>query len=524
MARPRLKFLGADNAVDETTGLKTDSTVIGEFPARYQAITVDADARDYTITGLESGISYVVRVAAINDHGAGPPKAATSFVVPQQIPDPPTSVSLEVNYGDDDSLTIRFDAPVSDGGSTITHYRVELDPTDTFDDPIRQDIYCPFANKHSVWRIVTAGDGESNPLVAGSFTLTLSVGGNSYTTDPIPYNAVGSANEEVGLFEAIPTAGTGSRTFTVTNNSALVEASSSLAGILFNNDVIIISDQQYDGARYRVSMNSPNALYFNLTDPVSGALLPFTGTSSTSASVSRVYGGRGSASTSLVFCETAGSYCTSISGRLMAAGSVESKFEVLEDAISAGVNVSRFGPDESNGFTWFVTFLDDSPESETLDFALSVASNDLEDSNVTTGAGSITLTEWQDGDPYTDCTGTYHIIPEDGGLQNGLLYYARVTAVNSLGYSLPQSAANPEKPMTVPGRPTAIVLSTVSSTQLRVQVSSPSDDGGDAVSSYLIEYSTSADYTESYGSATVTYLDGGEFKASMLCLLFVCSY
>jgi len=54
-----------------------------------------------------------------------------------------------------------------------------------------------------------------------------------------------------------------------------------------------------------------------------------------------------------------------------------------------------------------------------------------------------------------------------------------------------------------------VVLSTISATQLRVQFSSPADDGGDAVSSYLIEHATAASFTQNYGTTTVTYLDGG---------------
>mmetsp|Transcript_17104 Transcript_17104/g.25787 ORF Transcript_17104/g.25787 Transcript_17104/m.25787 type:complete len:1105 (-) Transcript_17104:239-3553(-) len=509
-----MEIVDGDNAIDDSTGLKLDTTIVGEVPARYGSAIVGADDRDYTISGLESGIDYFIRVSAINVHGAGPVKSAgaDAFNVPQQIPDPPTNVSLAVNYGDDDSLTISFNAPVSDGGASITHYRVELDPTDTFDNPIRQDIYCPFASLKSVWRISTSTadtDDTTNPLIGGSFQLELSVDGNSYTTDPIAYNAVASASDEVEIDDEIPIAGTNSRTFTVTNNSAVVRASASLAGILFHNDIIRIDNQNYEGARYRVSMETPSSLEFNLTDPDEGTLRPFVGTTSSTAGITRVYGGRGTAGTSLVFCESTSSYCTSVQGRLQSAGSVESKIEALSEAITLGVNVSRFGPDETNSFIWFVTFLDDSPVSEALDFTLTLANNELKDFNGTIGAGNIELEQWQDGNTYDECTGVSHIIPSDGGLQNGLNYFARVTAVNSLGYSLPQAAPNSEKPQTVPGRPTAVVLTTISATQLRVQFSSPTDDGGDAVTSYLIEYASSSDFTINYGTASVTYLDSG---------------
>ena len=63
---------GADNAVDDITGLKEDATVVGEAPARYGSAVVDADQLSYTINGLESGIEYYLRVSAVNAYGAGP--------------------------------------------------------------------------------------------------------------------------------------------------------------------------------------------------------------------------------------------------------------------------------------------------------------------------------------------------------------------------------------------------------------------------------------------------------------------
>ena len=118
-----------------------------------------------------------------------------------------------------------------------------------------------------------------------------------------------------------------------------------------------------------------------------------------------------------------------------------------------------------------------------------------------------TLTQWQAGETYSDCTGVSHVVPSDGsGLQNGLLYY--YTAINSVGYSLPQATDSAMKPVTTPGAPTSVVLSTVSATQLRVQFSSPAWDGGDEITSYLVEYATDVAFA-STESVTVSYLDGG---------------
>ncbi|EGB10998.1 hypothetical protein AURANDRAFT_62247 [Aureococcus anophagefferens] len=87
--------------------------------------------------------------------------------------------------------------------------------------------------------------------------------------------------------------------------------------------------------------------------------------------------------------------------------------------------------------------------------------------------------------------GASRVAPSDGsGLQDGLLYYH--TAINSVGYSLPQATDSAMRPTTTPGAPTFVVLSTVSTPNPPVQFSGPTWDGGDEIMSYLVEYATDA--------------------------------
>lgn len=189
-------------------------------------------------------------------------------------------------------------------------------------------------------------------------------------------------------------------------------------------------------------------------------------------------------------------------------GSMESKFELIADALTLGVEVDRDDPDSLNGVKWRVTFLDDSPAGA-LNFDLSVASNDLYAGGVgTAGTASISVTELVEGIDYsTDCTGTQQV-PVSQALTPGQYYYARVFAKNSVGYSLPQAAGSSEKPQVTPGAPTAVTLEVVSDSILRVIFNPPSSTGGDDITSYLIEYSVNSDFSSS-SSETFTYLDGG---------------
>ena len=81
-------------------------------------------------------------------------------------------------------------------------YRVEVDPTESFDNPIVQDFQCPPSNKRTEWEIETSvvGDGV---ISGGSFTLELEVDGYTFNTAEIPYDSVALASNETGISDII---------------------------------------------------------------------------------------------------------------------------------------------------------------------------------------------------------------------------------------------------------------------------------------------------------------------------------
>ena len=74
----------------------------------------------HEITGLDNGTEYWVRVWATNVSGAGP--AVTVNEVPRTLPGIPGTPVVHSSPG---TLTVSWDEPDSDGGSTITGYRVQ---------------------------------------------------------------------------------------------------------------------------------------------------------------------------------------------------------------------------------------------------------------------------------------------------------------------------------------------------------------------------------------------------------------
>jgi len=169
-----------------------------------------------------------------------------------------------------------------------------------------------------------------------------------------------------------------------------------------------------------------------------------------------------------------------------------------------GVEVDRDVPDIYNGITWRVTFLDDSP-SGTNNFKLTSYWN-----NVTLQSGNtagLSVTKLHDGEKYSTCTGT-HEVPKDKVLSNGQYYYARVFAINDVGYSLPQNSQTSQKPQVAPGAPTSVSLSVFSSSALILTFNPPASDGGDAITAYKVEYSTSSSFSSSQ-SVLFTSLSSG---------------
>jgi hypothetical protein len=207
-------------------------------------------------------------------------------------------------------------------------------------------------------------------------------------------------------------------------------------------------------------------------------------------------------------------YCPS--SRLTTSGSMQSKIQALESLGEDGVSVSRRSLGHGN-YVWSITFLDTGSDFELE--AVSVGKDGTTTAltghytgsrkDYSIGYAGVTTAKVQEGVTYGPCTGDL-VVPSVGGLVTGQYYYARVFAYNQKGYGAPATGLTPEKPMVVPGRPTGVALEVYSSTALKVVFHPPTDDGGDAIDSYLIEYSTTPTFdVGTVGNASVVMLSAG---------------
>ena len=85
----------------------------------------------YTITSLQIGVPYYIRVYGHNSQGYGLPQATSPpSEFPREVPSAPTNVQLAVTSST--KLTVQYASPSHIGGDTITKYKIEWDRASSF--------------------------------------------------------------------------------------------------------------------------------------------------------------------------------------------------------------------------------------------------------------------------------------------------------------------------------------------------------------------------------------------------------
>jgi len=498
-----------DNSIDSLSGTRSSSATPGEMPKGYKKRLVDADLRYFLIEDLEPGKEYIISVSAANAIGAGPALYADEPAKPpQQVPTPPQNVLISPDPGSVSTLQVSFDAPASNRGAEVTQYRVEVDIDYSFPAPITAVFGCPTNNKHSVWEVRVQG-AANDPVVGGFFKLNVAFGGNTYTTSEIPYDASTRMVDELGYSILTP--------FSINYQDNNIQLNTTLDNrndireqVFPNDRLVLLNTTTYADEVYvvdKVYWDSDES-YVRVKDASLLIKDPVLSPGTPRDAIRRYFGGRGIEAVSRLACVEQSHYTTFCSsaavpeapGRAQFSGSLESKIEELL-LVPGGVAVDR---DEisstTNDIVWRVTFLD--VPLATNDYSLSVHSSSLLTLSDFAGgspystSGSAVVSRIVDSVVYGTCTGS-KVVGESTPLNPGSVYFARVTAENDVGFSLPQVSSNSQKPFMTPGAPPGVSLEydPTSATALIVTWGIP-DDNGDLITSYLVEYSTSPGFAD----------------------------
>lgn len=483
-----VRIIDGNNNLD-IDGFKISRNSPGEIPVDYKSVKIaNPKTLNYTLHNLIPGKQYFVSISSFNHEGYSASVGPLNIFSPKQVPQSPSDVAVSVNTGFSDSLLVSFNAPLNDGGDEISRYRIELDPTSTFDNPIVQYELCPKSNRAIIWQVETRSLDES-PLKYGSFKLRIGIRGLFANTDEIPFDAVALFQNETGTIQLLNFS-----SFVLYNSSdtAFSTNSANVEGKIFVGDRVRFELQSSKFKDYEIAFVSGSIV--TLTEPYIGA--------DGIQNVYRIYGGRGDPSSSRVYCKYDEILCNQ--EVLSKSGSMQGKIEAI-DFISKGVLVDRDGPSSKNEFVWRITFLDH-PESGEDGILIDVVTSSLRTMNGDNGAEVVTYLI-QSGETYSNCVGK-KVVPKYGGLVKGLHYHVRVSAMNSMGYSIPMRAIKSQAPMIVPGPPTSVSLEVTSATELRIIFASPVDNGGDPITKYSVEWSKSETFSE-YESCIIDYLTKG---------------
>ncbi|MCP1310834.1 fibronectin type III domain-containing protein [Paenibacillus tyrfis] len=170
-------------------------------------LTASGTGSPITVTGLTYGTAYTFTVVATNDLGNSTASLPSNSVTPtaSTAPGAPTHVTAEVANGESQA-TIKFTAPVSNGGSPITGYTVTSSPGG-----------------------LTAS-GTGSPITVTGLTY-----GTAYTFTVVATNGVGNSKASLPSNSVTPTASTAPATVpgAPTAVTAVVEHGQSQATVTF---------------------------------------------------------------------------------------------------------------------------------------------------------------------------------------------------------------------------------------------------------------------------------------------------
>jgi hypothetical protein len=190
------------------------------------------DVPEATITGLTAGVTYKVRVAAVNAIGSST-FVESDPILMADVPDPPTGLTVLPQAGG--RLAVYWTAPVDDGGAPITDYLVEWGVSPAFTASTNVPAIVPTYVIPGLLDATTYAVRVSAYNLAGASTVTSTVTGTTqafpfledfYEWDAEPWDTNAWPLTALGAGSALDVEGEMGRMVAGTGNAVYVNAGS----------------------------------------------------------------------------------------------------------------------------------------------------------------------------------------------------------------------------------------------------------------------------------------------------------
>jgi uncharacterized protein (TIGR02145 family) len=462
-----------------------------------------------TVTGLTNGTAYTFTVTATNAIGTSTPSAASSSVTPATLPGVPTNVAATAG---NNQATVTFEAPISDGGSTITGYTVTSSAGDTQSGASSPITVTALTNGTVYTFTVTAtnsvgtsGASSASSAVTPAAAATPKIGdfyqgGIVFYIAPTPTDLNSDGVEDIGLICAIDNQGAiiwngGSQVDVLNARATDISAGSS------NTDAIITTQggtpatyasglaKAYDGGGFNdwflPSIDGLEEMYIN-QDIINTASEANGG-----AALGDTYIWSSTQYTNINAWVIGFGACHRCGGTIK----TNNTNNILNVRAVRAFNSSTGTPSTAPDAPTIVTAAaGDTQATVTFTAPTSDGGSAITGYTATSTPGGFTGTLAQ------AAGGTITVI----GLTNGTPYIFTVTATNALGTSGPSLDSSPVTPVGAPDAPTNVTAA-AGDTQATVTFTAPTSDGGSAITVYTAT-STPGGFTGTLDQAAGGYI------------------
>ena len=482
----------ADNGGSSVSGYSVISTPGG--------VTVNGSASPTTVTGLTNGTSYVFTVKAINAAGTGTASGPSNSVTPITTPSAPT---IGLATSGNAQAVVNFTPSVSDGGSAITTYTVTSNPggvvATTLTPPATvTGLTNGIAYTFSV--TATNAAGTSAPSAASIAVTPSTVPGAPTIGTAIPYNGM------AGVSFTTPASNGGStiNTYKVTSSPEGKTANSLVSPIMMTG---LTPGVSYTFTVVAYNINGPGA-----ASAASNAVTPYQSpTAPTAASAVA-----GDAQAIVSFSPPTSDGYKSITGyKVVSSPGGVTVPSTASPVIVTGLNngtAYTFSITATNGFSYGPAVVTNSVTPSSVAGAPTIGQATAGSSQATVAFTPPAINGGSVITGYTVTSTPGNLVASGPsspivvkGLSPGTSYTFVVTAQNSAGTSPASSPSNIAIPYTMAGPP-SITKVISGNAQVSVVFIPPSNDGGNAVSSYT---ATSNPGNKTANSKTSPLIFGG---------------